>query len=99
MQRSKVEMPVGVFKMKKKLVFWISVAVLVIGIIVFGYGYITLQNLYATYTISSDFFYLPEVKQQWDLAQLLQRIGLGVLVLDAIILAYGILVKKLKPRK
>jgi hypothetical protein len=80
--------------MKKKLVFWISVAVLAVGIIVFCYGYITLQNLYATYTISSDFFYLPEVKQQWDLAQLLQRIGLGVLVLDAIILAYCILVKK-----
>jgi len=80
-------------EMKKK-VFWIGVAVLVVGVILFGYGYITLQNLYATYTQPSNFFYLPEVKQQWDLGQLLQPIGLGMLVLGAIMLAYGVLVKK-----
>lgn len=78
----------------KKTIFWIGVAVFVVGIILFGYGFVTIQNMYATYTIPSNFFYLPEVKQQWDLAQLLQSIGLGMLALGAIMLAYGVFVKK-----
>jgi len=78
----------------KKIVFWIGVVVLTVGVIVFGYGYITLQNLYAAYTQPSYFFDDPAVKLQWDLGQLLQPIGLGMLVLGAIMLAYGVLVKK-----
>jgi hypothetical protein len=34
------------------------------------------------------------VQQQRDLAELLQPIGLGLLALGAIMLAYGVLVKK-----
>ena len=79
----------------KKKVFWIGAVVLVVGIVLFGYGYTTIQNMLAVYDNPSGMFYLyPEVKPQWDLAQLLQPIGLGMLALGAIILAYGILVKK-----
>lgn len=79
----------------KKKVFWIGAIVLVVGVTLFGYGYTTIQNISATYGIflSTTFITNPEVKQQWDLAQMLQPIGLGLLALGAIMLAYGLFVK------
>ena len=57
----------------------------------------TIQNIMASshpYPLLAWFIMHPEVEQQWNLAQMLQPIGLGMLALGAIILAYGILVKK-----
>jgi drug/metabolite transporter (DMT)-like permease len=79
----------------KKTIFWIGVAVLVVGIVVFSYGYTTIQNINATYIQLSYAFHMnPELKQQWDLAQMLQPLGLGLLALGAIMLLYGVFVKK-----
>ena len=35
----------------------------------------------------------PELKQQWDLANTIEPIGLGIFVLGAIVLAYGLWAK------
>jgi len=81
----------------KKTVFWIGVIVLVIGVALFAYGYSTIQNIKdsAGYVpLVSYFLIYPALKQQWDLANLFQPIGLGMLVLGAIMLAYGLWVKK-----
>jgi len=69
----------------KKKVFWIGEIALVVGVALFYYDFSTIQNIYAIHT---------ELKQRWDLAQLLQPIGLGLLALGAIMLAYGVFVKK-----
>jgi len=78
----------------KKTIFWIGVAILVVGIIVFGYAYTTIQNIrnepiYRMW-VSLD----PQVESQWNLAQTLRPIGLGLLALGAIMLLYGVFVKK-----
>lgn len=79
----------------KKTIFWLGVAVLVIGIVLFSYGYTTIQNMIAIYDNPSGMFFLhPEVKPQWELAQMLQPVGLGLLALGAIMLLYGVFVKK-----
>lgn len=83
----------------KKIIFWIGVAVLVIGIVLFGYAYTTMQNIIAiaNSNISHPLDWLLTYggyEQQWSLAQTLQPIGLGILVLGAIMLLYGLLVKK-----
>lgn len=79
----------------KKTVFWLGAVVLVVGIVIFGYGYMSIQNMLAAYDTPSGMFSShPEVKPQWDLAQLLQPIGLGVLALGTIMLLYGVFVKK-----
>ena len=76
----------------KKIIFWIGVAVLVIGIVLFSYSYSTIQNLtpYTHFPFSLD----SQQQAQWDLMNLIQPISLGMLVLGVIILAYGLLVKK-----
>ena len=82
-------------KMNKKI-FWVGVVVLVLGISLFYYGYTTIQNIEdsAGYVpLVSYFLIYPQVKQQWDLANLLQPIGLGMLVLGAIMLAYSVFKK------
>ena len=70
---------------------------MVVGIVLFGYGYATIQDIIAKkspYYLSQYFLMYPEAKQQWDLAQMLQPIGLGLLALGAIMLLYGVFVKK-----
>lgn len=76
----------------KKKVFWIGVAVLIVGISLLSYGYTTIQNMYASWEHLS--LYRSEVRLRWDLAQILQPIGLGMLVLGAIIIAYSLFVKE-----
>jgi hypothetical protein len=81
----------------KKTIFWIGVAILVIGIVMFTYSYSTIENIKASvgyHTFATYFLLYPEIKQQWDLANILQPIGLGMLVLGAIMLAYGLWVKE-----
>jgi hypothetical protein len=79
----------------KKIIFWIGVAVLVVGIVLFLYGYVTIQTINSIYIQPSyQFLFDPALKQRWDLAQMLQPLGLGVLALGAIMLLYGVLVKK-----
>jgi len=81
----------------KKKVFWIGAIVLVVGIILFSYGYTTIQNIITSsnpYPLNSWFIMHPEAQQQWDTAQMLQPIGLGLLALGAIMLLYGVFVKK-----
>jgi len=71
--------------------------VLVAGIIMFAYGYETIQNIKDRaypYPLSTYLTIYPEVETQWYLAQALQLFGLGILVLGAIMGAYGLLVKK-----
>lgn len=80
-----------------KKVFWMGVAVLVVGIMVFAYGYQTIQNIKDSaypYPLSTYLTIYPEIETQWYLAQVLQPLGFGLLVLGAIILAYSLLVKK-----
>ena len=76
----------------KKTVFWIGVAVLVIGIVMFAYGYMTLQNMHTTYGsfLSTALAFHQELKQQWDLANTLEPVGLGIFVLGVIVLVYGL---------
>lgn len=81
-----------------KKVFWIGVVVLVVGIVLFYYCYSTIQDIKyrvdsTPYSLDLYFLVYPAAKQQWDLANLLQPIGLGVLVFGVIILAYGLLVR------
>lgn len=76
----------------KKTVFWIGAVVLVVGIIMFAYGYSTIQNLRP---LTQFPFHLDSQQQaQWDLVNLLQPIGLGILVLGVIMLLYSLFVKK-----
>ena len=83
----------------KKAVFWIGVAVLTVGIIVFGYAYTTMQNIIAIANSNPShpldwLLTYGGYAQQWNLAQTLQPIGLGLLALGAIMLAYGLWAKK-----
>jgi len=76
----------------KKTVFWIGVAVLVVGIVAFAYAYSIIQNLRP---LTQFPFSLDDQQQtQWDSANLIQPIGLGMIVLGVIMLLYGLLVKK-----
>ena len=80
-----------------KVVFWIGGIALVVGIVLFAYGYTTIQNILALaypYPLSTYLTIYPEVETQWYLAQTLQPLGIGLSALGAIILAYGLLVKK-----
>jgi hypothetical protein len=74
----------------KKAVFWLGVAVLVVGIVVFSYAYMTIQNINATAIRFMGSFLNPNVESQLFLAQILQSVGLGLLALGAIILLYGV---------
>ena len=75
----------------KKTVFWICVAVLVVGIVAFAYAYSIIQNLRP---LTQFPFSLDDQQQaQWDSANLIQPIGLGMIVLGVIVLAYGLFVK------
>jgi len=76
----------------KKTIFWIGVAVLVFGIVLFSYSYSTIQNLipYTHFPFSLD----SQQQAQWDLMNLIQPVGLGLLALGAIMLLYGVFVKK-----
>jgi len=81
----------------EKKVFWVGVIVLVVGVVLLAYGYSTIQNIKSEAGLGGVGWYLdlyPQYRQQWDLANLFQPIGLGMLVLGAIILAYSLLVKK-----
>jgi len=86
-------------------VFWIGVGVLIGGVILFGYGSLTVQNLFEKmreplmhpfepfpWLSGSSPFQLLE--EQLFLVHLLQLMGLGMAVLGAIMLAYGLWVKK-----
>lgn len=80
----------------KKTIFWVGASVLIAGIILFYYGYSTIQNIITSsdpYPLNSWFILHPEAEQQWNLAQMLQPIGLGLLVFGAIMLAYSMFVK------
>ena len=74
----------------KKAVFWLGVAVLVVGIVLFSYAYMTIQNINATAIRFMGSFLNPNVESQLFLAQILQSVGLGLLALGAIILLYGV---------
>ena len=74
----------------KKAVFWLGVAVLVVGIVVFSYAYMTIQNINATAIRFMGSFLNPNFESQLFLAQILQSVGLGLLALGAIILLYGV---------
>lgn len=79
-----------------KKVFWIGVAVLVVGITLFAYGYQTIQNIKDSaypYPLSTYLTIYPEIEAQWYMAQILQPIGLGMLVLGGFILGFGLRVK------
>lgn len=79
-------------------VFWIGVIgviILVVGVILSNYGYTTIQNIIHDArgwdSLEHYFSHKPELRQQWDLANVFQPIGLGLLVLGIIMLAYGAL--------
>jgi len=79
-------------------VFWISVIgviILVVGVILSSYGYTTIQNIIhgarGWDSLEHYFSHNPELGLQWDLANIFQPIGLGLLVLGIIMLAYGAL--------
>lgn len=81
----------------KEIVFWIGAVLLVIGVILFGYGYMTIENIK---TAAGSPLGLPiyfnmykDEKMKWDLATLAQPVGVGISVLGAIMLAYGFLKK------
>ena len=76
--------------MKKKM-FWVGAGILIVGVVLFVYGYTTIQNMYGSFEHLR--LHSSEVRQRWDLAHLLQSVGLGMIVLGAIMLLYGILVK------
>jgi len=79
-----------------KRIFWIGVIVLVVGVVFLAYGYSTIQNITSQAGLSGVEYYLfryPQYRQQWDLANILQPIGLGLLILGIIMLAYGFLKK------
>jgi len=79
----------------KKKVFWIGLGILVVGVVVFGYSDYFIDNINSMYAQPSDAFLIhPNLKGQWDMAHMLQPIGLGLLALGAIMLAYGVFVKK-----
>lgn len=77
----------------KKAIFWLGVAVLVVGIIIFSYAYISIQNINATAIRFMGSFLNPNVESQLFLAQILQSVGLGLLALGVIMLLYGVFVK------
>jgi len=82
--------------------FWIGVGVLIGGVILFGYGFLTVPNLFEE--MQERYTHLVEtavntgmgpspvqiLEEQLFLVQLLQVIGLGMAVLGAIMLAYGL---------
>lgn len=79
-------------------VFWIGVIgviILVVGVVLFDYGYTTIQNIIhgarGWDSLERYFSHNPELRLQWDLANIFQPIGLGLLVLGIIMLAYGAL--------
>ena len=90
----------------RKKVFWIGAVVLVVGVILFGYGSLTVQNLFER--MRELFTHLIEtalssgmgpspfqiLEEQLFLVQLLQLMGLGMAVLGSILSAYGLWVKK-----
>ncbi len=81
----------------KKTIFWVGAIILVVGVVFLAYGYSTIQNTIAQASISGVEYYLyryPQYRLQWDLANILQPVGIGALVLGAIMLAYGLLAKK-----
>ena len=89
------------------MVFWIGVGVLIGGVVLFGYGSVTVQSLFeemrelsmhlietalgSGMSTSSPFQVLEE---QLFLMQLLQLIGLGLALFGAVMLVYGLGVKK-----
>jgi len=77
----------------KKAVFWLGVAVLVVGIVLFSYAYMTIQNINATAIRFMGSFLDPQVESQLFQAQILQSVGLGLLALGVIMLLYGVFVK------
>jgi len=80
----------------KKKIFWSGALVLVVGVVLFAYSYSIIQNtkdVTTPLTILTYFNMHPDAKTQWDLAQIIQPIGLGILVLGAIMLAYGLWMK------
>ena len=79
-------------------VFWIGVIgviILVVGVILFNYGYSTIQNIIhgarGWDSLEHYFSHNPELRLQWDLANIFQPMGLGLLVLGIIMLVYGAL--------
>jgi len=92
------------------MVFWIGVIVLVVGVVLFGYGSLMIPSLFekmreitqeslidwALGSGMSTSSPFQIVEQQLFLMQLLQLTGLGMAVLGAIMLVYGFGVKKEK---
>ena len=92
----------------RKKVFWIGAVVLVVGVILFGYGSLTVQNLFERMrelftrarfievALSSGMSVSPVqiLEEPLFLVQLLQLMGLGMAVLGSILSAYGLWVKK-----
>jgi len=74
----------------KKAIFWLGVAVLVVGIVLFSYAYATIQNINATAIRFIGSFLNPQVESQLFQAQILQSVGLGLSALGAIMLLYGL---------
>jgi uncharacterized protein YjeT (DUF2065 family) len=78
----------------KKTIYWIGIAVLIIGIVLFGYAYTTIQSISETPIWHMDSLRDPQVESQWNLAQTLRPIGLGLVVLGTIMLFFDFFVKK-----
>lgn len=86
--------------------FWTGVGVLIVGVILFGYGSLTIPSLFEK--LQYMYTHLVEtavntgmgsspfqvVEQQLFLMQLLQLIGFGMALFGAVMLVYGLGVKK-----
>lgn len=80
-------------------VFWIGVIgviTVVVGVILFEYCVTTIQNIihdasWGWDSLEHYFSHKPELRLQWDLANIFQPMGLGLLELGIIMLAYGAL--------
>lgn len=83
---------------RKRKLFWVGVVMLVVGtaLSIFGYWIIQYITTKAVRLLPLSYFFhcYPRFQQQWNLALMLQLIGLGMLALGEIMIAYSILVKK-----
>ena len=89
--------------------FWMGVGVLIGGVILFGYGSLTITSLFeqmrgmftpqsiTDWAVDQGMLTVSPVQileEQLFLVQLLQLMGLGMTIVGAIMLAYGLWVKK-----
>ena len=83
-------------------VLWTGVGVLIVGVVLFGYGFVAVQSLFEELQELSIPHYplLPgpspfsHLEARLFFVQVLQLVGLVMAVLGAVMLAYGLWVKK-----